>query len=532
RSLMKGKSTVIISHDLNLIRHADTILVIQQGELVQKGTHRELLKSDGLYADLYHKQFGAAIDEGNALEAVPVVAQADDDEEVDPQAGAKFHTMIEQIMPQPARPRTFETMMMRVAAPAEPAVPEPANVPAARDQAPASAPATLMLQVGDGAALPADPTAPKANGLVLDPLHSPGLAETLPGLAIALDGDAMRGYIQLALFGKNNATYRVEECKPGKVLVNGTICSLRYELRVANTATGHIITPLVSGRVFADQWSCAVYVRDKLAPLATLMRGRPEIAPFAAPIAMIEPLNMAVHVFPIDGELPTLVGALDVRRMRDVFAEILPVATGGEIAVDHVRAVPVNYARQRRLVLRYEIDARVDGVQERIDVYGKVSNEHSGHELDRNINALRAYILGNASAYQFAIPRSLGFRPDLQLLLIEAIPGQPRINQLLKQRTNGAQLQAGDVTLQGAMDACARIASTLHTSQLLLGQRRTFDHEVAALRRDIAGVQQISPEAGAVFMDWLDQIETYAETSDPLPLRFCHGDYTFSQVIF
>ncbi len=134
RSLMKGKSTVIISHDLNLIRHADTILVIQQGELVQKGTHRELLKSGGLYADLYHKQFGAAIDEGNVLEAVPVVAQAEDDEEeVDPQAGAKFHTMIEQIMPQPARPRTFETMMMRVAAPAEPAVPEPANAPAARD---------------------------------------------------------------------------------------------------------------------------------------------------------------------------------------------------------------------------------------------------------------------------------------------------------------------------------------------------------------------------------------------------------------
>ncbi|HEU5085813.1 MAG TPA: ABC transporter ATP-binding protein, partial [Roseiflexaceae bacterium] len=123
RSLMKGKSTVIISHDLNLIRHADTILVIQQGELIQKGTHRELLKSGGLYADLYHKQFGAAIDEGNVLEAVPVVAQAEDDEEeVDPQAGAKFHTMIEQIMPQPARPP-----------------------PRAR------APATLMLQVGDGA---------------------------------------------------------------------------------------------------------------------------------------------------------------------------------------------------------------------------------------------------------------------------------------------------------------------------------------------------------------------------------------------
>jgi ABC-type multidrug transport system fused ATPase/permease subunit len=67
RKLMKGKTTIIISHELNLIRHADKIIVIKAGEIEQMGTHEELIRSGGLYANLYAMQSGQRAMEGSAL---------------------------------------------------------------------------------------------------------------------------------------------------------------------------------------------------------------------------------------------------------------------------------------------------------------------------------------------------------------------------------------------------------------------------------------------------------------------------------
>ena len=55
--LMQGKTTLIISHDLQLIREADRILVIRQGRIEAVGNHAELLREGGLYASLYVKRF-------------------------------------------------------------------------------------------------------------------------------------------------------------------------------------------------------------------------------------------------------------------------------------------------------------------------------------------------------------------------------------------------------------------------------------------------------------------------------------------
>jgi ABC-type multidrug transport system fused ATPase/permease subunit/thiamine kinase-like enzyme len=530
RSLMKDRSTVIISHDLNLIRNADKIVVIEQGTAIQQGTHRELLKSGGLYAALYHKQFGVAIGEGQAHDepAPAAPAEPEDEDELDREAAKKFRTLIDQVLPQPARANTGDTMLIRVVPDERPAA-EQAAPP--QTPAPHVAPATVMLRLNgdDGAA--AGDRQPAA--LQLDPLQNPGLAEALPGLATALDGAAMREYLQIALFGRSRANYQIERCEPGKAIFAGGMCTLRYQLQVADTANGHSFEALASGRVFGDQWTCATYMRDKLAPLATLMHGRPEIRPFAAPVAMIEPLNMVVHAYPIDGELPTLVGATDLARMRDVFAETLSRATNSEIAVEGVRVVPVNYARRYRCVMRYEIEA-YDGDESLppIEVYGKISTDNQGAAIDRVVGALRDHVLADRRAYQFAIPRSLGFRPDLQLSLMEAIPGQPRISQLLKERLSGRAGADGELTLEQALEACARIARRLHESNILLGRRRTLDDELAALQRDIQAMQQVAPELGAQFQEWLERIGSYAEASDPLPLCFSHGDYTYSQLIF
>ena len=57
--LMKGRTVITIAHRLSTIRDADNILVLQNGVVAEQGTHDQLLASNGLYADLYHVQFGA-----------------------------------------------------------------------------------------------------------------------------------------------------------------------------------------------------------------------------------------------------------------------------------------------------------------------------------------------------------------------------------------------------------------------------------------------------------------------------------------
>ena len=57
--LQKNKTVLVIAHRLSTIESADEILVVDEGEIVERGDHSTLIEKDGAYAQLHRIQFGA-----------------------------------------------------------------------------------------------------------------------------------------------------------------------------------------------------------------------------------------------------------------------------------------------------------------------------------------------------------------------------------------------------------------------------------------------------------------------------------------
>ena len=55
--MMKGRTSFIVAHRLSTIKEADVILVMKDGDIIEQGSHDELLAKNGFYANLYNSQF-------------------------------------------------------------------------------------------------------------------------------------------------------------------------------------------------------------------------------------------------------------------------------------------------------------------------------------------------------------------------------------------------------------------------------------------------------------------------------------------
>ena len=55
--LTEGRTSFIIAHRLSTIKNADIILVMKEGNIIETGSHNELIKQNGFYAELYNSQF-------------------------------------------------------------------------------------------------------------------------------------------------------------------------------------------------------------------------------------------------------------------------------------------------------------------------------------------------------------------------------------------------------------------------------------------------------------------------------------------
>jgi len=58
-NLMKGRTSFIVAHRLSTIKNADMILVMNKGDIVETGTHNELLDKGGMYSEIYNSQFAS-----------------------------------------------------------------------------------------------------------------------------------------------------------------------------------------------------------------------------------------------------------------------------------------------------------------------------------------------------------------------------------------------------------------------------------------------------------------------------------------
>jgi hypothetical protein len=363
-----------------------------------------------------------------------------------------------------------------------------------------------------------------------------------PALLEAFDAGRMTPLLQDALLDSRQSEYSILKCVPGKALyLPDHIINMQYKLTILDKASGQEINTMVNARLFQDVDSCRTYLDQRLKPIAVKMEGRPEIKPFARPVAMIEDLKMTLSAFPIDGMIPTLVETTDPHTIAGILAEVLPEASSGDFLIQEVHLLPAHYGRFARCVLRYSVDGLQTETRtpRNVTVYGKIDADGFGGQNLAIVSALTEYLDQYEVPYRFRIPGSLGYFPDLQLLLMEALPGEPFFKELLKTWSGNSQVggienssHEKDERMEDAVRTCALIASTIHASNIELGSPRTLEWHVAKLRESADVLSEVFPELGTQLHSWIQQTAEFAQVYPGMPLVFSHGDFTYTQLIF
>lgn len=502
QTLTRSRSTLIVSHDLNLIRGVDRILVLSAGRVLEEGSPADLLASGGLYADLYARQFGEAV----AAAAVgPLSPGPSAGMRTDGARGVEPAARVPQLHGADGRhtsTRAFDKLLAR-------AVPRPAT----REQFLALTgwiPTVAFLSPDDE----------------LDPLRSPALARRLPGLATALDGSAMAPRLQ----GMLADGWELTACSPGKPVIEpGEGATVQFRLELRRRATGQRLERLVVGRAFstveaAERW------RTSLAPLLESVTGRDDLLLYARRTVLVRELCLVLHCFPLDPALPGLAvatdGALLVEMLGPVLTSSVPGLLLEDCHVDVARYVPGS------CVLRYELAWQLEHSHRSVKqvLYGKVYGDGRGRLVGPVVTALREQQAARSSSLPFLVPRFQAYLPDLRLALLEAVPGSPVLPELIRDRVDDGGTAEGP-GLQEALAASARIAAAVHRSSVPTAGTRTLAGELDSVRAAIGALDPLAPALAASLLRHLQAVDDLASDA-PGPPGVLHGDFRPSQVLF
>jgi len=364
--------------------------------------------------------------------------------------------------------------------------------------------------------------------LRLDARRTLRLEARFPGLRQSFDPDVMGKLLQQSLIG-DRGDYVIEECVPGKAYVDVDECLLRYAVRMSDTATGQTHSAMVTGRLFSNADACAAFFDERLQPVAGFAEGRPEIAGFDTPVAVFEGLQLAVHAYPIDPDLPSLIDATDPTCMTDIIERLIPSSLDEELEVRGCRIVVAHYPRRHRCVLRYEVNGRRRGSDASVLVFGKVSSTGEP-ALDRTVleDLGREMDVGQAG---IRVPRHVGHVPHLDLVLIEGIPGSPVIVPMLKTRAGGDR-ENDSHSLERAVEAAGVVAAEVHRCRIRVGRRRRLKDELAELQAELAALGRVIPEEMAPLDELFSEVGKAGQGVEQVRLVFSHGDFTPSQILF
>ena len=510
RTLLHGKTALIVSHDLNLIRDVDRVLVVSGGRILEDGSPTDLLARGGLYADLYERQFGARQLEAERA-AVPTAPALDLAPDLEAEASGPrrraFETALMRALPMPAPAESVRQLSGHVA-----------RSPVASGEPPDRASGRLPAPRGG------------ENGYALaDPLSEPRLTEWLPGIPAALDPTVM-GPILRGLVADG---WVLEWCAPGKALVEpGEGASLRYRVGLREQSGARVVEHLVGGRLFGSDDAAVSWLRDQLAPLASAAVGRRDLRMFDRTVHHVRDLRLVLHVFPLDPDLPGLLAATDEDHLDETLDPVLARSVEG-LVLQECRSHLVQYARRGRCVLRYDVLWRLGTSPRPLKqvAFGKVYGDEQGAGVGPAVNGLRAYLDSPQSGAHFLLPRFMGYLPDLRLAVLEALPGAPQVAALVRQQFAGGAPDPQQVTLETALESCARIAATLHRSGIDLGPVRTLRGELDAVHAELDGIAGLAPAVADTLRSRLARSESVRDDS-PAPSAFAHGDLTPAQVLF
>jgi aminoglycoside phosphotransferase (APT) family kinase protein len=163
-------------------------------------------------------------------------------------------------------------------------------------------------------------------------------------------------------------------------------------------------------------------------------------------------------------------------------------------------------------VLRYE----VGGGGGRRTVYGKVFDDGRSEFVADVLQALDGRLRGTA------VPKLYGTVPELQLSLMEALPGAPALAGELRSPGGRPDQLVGDA---------ARTAAALHQADVELGTRRSMDDTLDELLELLLLVERIAPALADTLEGVLHKIVAAAYSTSAMPLQLSHGDLAPSQLL-